>query len=408
MTSEPVRVYLNIYNLLEANKESASGLGAEALNLIGMGIHHSGVEIFGEEWSFGCDPSGRNDPHTDGIFSVAPRTACGFFKEQIDLGFAPPNFTEDRFYAVINAMKPKWKAVSYHILEHNCNFFAAALIKAIDETFPAGTPDEAKLSRNVPSWVNRAASTGSMIVPNALIAKITESLNPPSACAPDLINFLDVAAFAGVYPPKLGPLCLPGAVSATVPEDEKSSSSGIAGGLKAFGGFAKKAAETVATTVKTAIVNHIDESDRKDYVTTFTGVHVEDLISAYTCSVLHINRTQKAKIFIAKDGIRFSGPNGLNTYISYNKIDFYHFGTVTTAVKGEGNALPNFTPIVNPEEANSLLLFLRLDGREGTRMIPIYNLSFVGAPVNKSNSVTKNALAYIDHSFRQSRGEFAY
>eukprot|EP00744_Colponema_vietnamica_P004109 GILI01006187.1.p1 GENE.GILI01006187.1~~GILI01006187.1.p1 ORF type:complete len:405 (+),score=76.77 GILI01006187.1:83-1297(+) len=403
MSAEPLRVYLNVYNLLNANKESASGLSAEALNIVGMGIHHSGVEVFGDEWSFGGDSTGRNDPQTDGVFSVVPRTACGFFKEQIDLGLAPPNFNEERFYAILDQLRPKWRACSYHILEHNCNFFAATLVKAIDEGFPPGTPDTEKLSSKVPSWVNRAASTGSVLVPNALIAKITETLSPPGACAPDLVNFIDVPAHTGVFPSKLAPQALPGSET-PAQEEEHPSAGGLAGGLKAFGGFAKKAAGTVASTIKTAVSNHIDDRDRKDYAATFAGVRAEDLISAYTCTVLHINRTQKAKIFIATDGLRFSGPNGLNTYLSYNKIDDYHYSSVVTALQGEGNALPTFSPISSTEEVSGLVLFLKVDGREGRRMVPVYNLSFVGAPVNKSQTVTRNAVAYVDNAYRRARG----
>ncbi len=63
------KVFLNIYDLSPAN---------EYLHPIGFGIHHSGVEILGSEYSFASG---------GGIFQSAPKDAPGAkFRESMELG----------------------------------------------------------------------------------------------------------------------------------------------------------------------------------------------------------------------------------------------------------------------------------------------------------------------------------
>jgi len=62
-------VYLNIYELLSFDKYNGY------LVPIGLGAYHSGVEVYGEEISFGY-----HEGDFSGIFSIEPRTApeCKF------------------------------------------------------------------------------------------------------------------------------------------------------------------------------------------------------------------------------------------------------------------------------------------------------------------------------------------
>lgn len=63
------KIYLNIYDLSPAN---------DCLYPVGFGLHHSGVEILGSEYSFASG---------GGIFEGTPREAPGArFREQVDLG----------------------------------------------------------------------------------------------------------------------------------------------------------------------------------------------------------------------------------------------------------------------------------------------------------------------------------
>jgi hypothetical protein len=64
-----VKVFLNVYDLSPAN---------DWTHPIGMGAYHSGVEVYGAEWSFGSG---------GGVFSCTPREAGGAkFREQVLLG----------------------------------------------------------------------------------------------------------------------------------------------------------------------------------------------------------------------------------------------------------------------------------------------------------------------------------
>ena len=63
------KVYLNLYDLSPLN---------DCLFQIGVGLHHSGIEIMGREYSFGSG---------SGIFESSPKEAGGArFKFQLEMG----------------------------------------------------------------------------------------------------------------------------------------------------------------------------------------------------------------------------------------------------------------------------------------------------------------------------------
>ena len=67
--TQGTKVILNIYDLVPAN---------EYLYPLGIGVHHSGVEILGSEYSFA---SGA------GIFQTSPKDASGArYRESIEIG----------------------------------------------------------------------------------------------------------------------------------------------------------------------------------------------------------------------------------------------------------------------------------------------------------------------------------
>lgn len=66
MQNTKTKVYLNVYEL-----ESFEGANKYLVPL-GFGAYHSGVEIFGREYSFGY-----GDTSESGIFSIEPKTAPG-------------------------------------------------------------------------------------------------------------------------------------------------------------------------------------------------------------------------------------------------------------------------------------------------------------------------------------------
>ncbi|CUG87852.1 Hypothetical protein, putative [Bodo saltans] len=149
---------LNVYNLQRPKKA-----GDQSVNqMLGFGFYHSGLEIFGKEWSFGGNPMA--EPGQSGIFAAVPKMVLpkDQFHESVTLGLLPTSFTEQSLFAIINELQKDWAAVSYHLLAHNCNHFTQALHDAI----VGAVTIQRKV--DIPSYVNRAARVADFFVPDAL------------------------------------------------------------------------------------------------------------------------------------------------------------------------------------------------------------------------------------------------
>jgi hypothetical protein len=123
-------VELAVYDLSPAN---------DCLATIGCGLHHTGVRIGGQEWTFS----------NDGVFSHTPGEVG---QEGIELRAVVPlgELTIDSkgVEGVISELRANaFPAGSYHLVLQNCNHFATALCE--------------RLGYTVPAWVNRLAWWGS-------------------------------------------------------------------------------------------------------------------------------------------------------------------------------------------------------------------------------------------------------
>lgn len=124
------KVFLNTYDLIEQNTW---------LHLFGMGIYHSGVQIYGLEIAFGGHPY-----DSSGIFATIPRTApgCVRFRESIYVGRTTLSRTQVR--QVLVELGQTYKGTAYNLLQRNCNTFAEDFCYRLTGKRP-------------PSWINRAA-----------------------------------------------------------------------------------------------------------------------------------------------------------------------------------------------------------------------------------------------------------
>jgi len=124
------KVYLNVYDLSPAN---------DCLHPAGMGLHHSGVEISGVEYSFGSG---------GGIYEAVPREGApgARFRERLELGSYEGGSTELRT-ALDELRGASFGPGGYNLLQRNCNHFADALVRAL-------------LGRPIPPHVNRLAALG--------------------------------------------------------------------------------------------------------------------------------------------------------------------------------------------------------------------------------------------------------
>lgn len=134
------RVHLNVYDLSDVN---------DCLYPIGFGLHHSGVEILGSEYSFA---SGA------GIFTTAPKVVPNAkFREQIHLGDFDGGSVELR--KVLDDLEEDFGPTDYNLVRKNCNHFANALCWKL-------------LRRQIPGHVNRLADVAmccSCFLPRSLL-----------------------------------------------------------------------------------------------------------------------------------------------------------------------------------------------------------------------------------------------
>lgn len=116
------KILVHVYDLSPANSY---------LYPVGLGLHHSGVEVFGSEYSFA---SGA------GIFdSPTPRNAGpgAVYRETYELGVYTGSMSDLR-RELSDLKSEDFGPDDYHLLRRNCNHFANALVwKLIQKPIPA-------------------------------------------------------------------------------------------------------------------------------------------------------------------------------------------------------------------------------------------------------------------------------
>eukprot|EP00438_Fugacium_kawagutii_P027175 Skav214904 [mRNA] locus=scaffold1561:155121:161159:- [translate_table: standard] len=108
------------------------------------GVFHAGVEIGGEEWSFGYAPSGS------GLHCSVPREHPQHnFRETLELG--ETTLTKAEVASLLEKMLDEYPGSSYHLIRCNCNHFASDLCRRL------GVGD-------LPAWVERLAWIGESLL----------------------------------------------------------------------------------------------------------------------------------------------------------------------------------------------------------------------------------------------------
>ena len=125
-------MFLNVYDLSPAN---------DYLVPIGMGVHHSGVEILGTEYSFGSGGAG--------VFEGSPQQAPGAkFRFQVEMGAFDGGIQElRRALDTLKGHDGGFGPEDYNVVRKNCNHFANALCWAL-------------MRKSIPAYVNRLADLG--------------------------------------------------------------------------------------------------------------------------------------------------------------------------------------------------------------------------------------------------------
>jgi hypothetical protein len=138
MAGEPVK--LNIYDV---STNPTVGKINEALSAVGTGAFHGGVEVYGEEYSYGFIKDGT------GVFGNAPKgCTMHHFRETIEVGTTTK--TKEEMLKVIEEMKEAWPGKDYDLLRRNCVLFSKEFVDKLG----AGP---------VPPWVTNLAGAGATV-----------------------------------------------------------------------------------------------------------------------------------------------------------------------------------------------------------------------------------------------------
>lgn len=106
------------------------------------GAFHSGVEVYGREWSFGM----TFDNFSTGVtWNIPAQNPDHSFRETLCMGYT--TCSPRQVISIIEEMKYEWKGCTYNVLTRNCHHFSDALCLRLGVA-------------RVPPWVNDLAGTG--------------------------------------------------------------------------------------------------------------------------------------------------------------------------------------------------------------------------------------------------------
>lgn len=139
----PEPVTLNIYDLHGTGSAIFKNMNV-LLRAAGTGAFHVGVEVFGQEWSYGYRESSRS-----GVYSHAPRESdLHSYRESIFMGETLlGQYEVERLMEIMSA---RWKGDSYDMLSRNCCHFCEELCMMLDVD-------------PLPDWLNSLAALGGVL-----------------------------------------------------------------------------------------------------------------------------------------------------------------------------------------------------------------------------------------------------
>lgn len=133
-------VWLHIYDV--PSHPTARRMNG-ALRRIGTGAFHAGVEVYGQEWSFG---SAEEDSSGTGLFVCAPRGCEGHaYRESLPMGHTP--VSEEDVRRLLGTLSKQWLAKDYDMLRKNCCHFSDMLCQQLQVG-------------KIPGWIRNLSGIG--------------------------------------------------------------------------------------------------------------------------------------------------------------------------------------------------------------------------------------------------------
>lgn len=128
---EGALVYLNVYDLVPQN---------EWVHFLGLGIYHTGVEVYNREFAFG-----GHEYDLPGVFYTEPKAAPGTVACRESILVGRTSLSPQAVYQLIQSMGQEYKGNRYHLLQCNCNTFASDLCYRLT-------------GKTAPHYINRLAN----------------------------------------------------------------------------------------------------------------------------------------------------------------------------------------------------------------------------------------------------------
>ncbi|KAL5065042.1 hypothetical protein RYX36_026779 [Vicia faba] len=165
-------VVLNVYDLTPINSY---------MYWFGLGIFHSGIEVYGKEYGFGA-----HDFSASGVFETEPKTCPGFiYRCSINLGQI--HMSPSEFRTFIENMASEYYGDTYHLISKNCNHFTSDVSHRL-------------VGKQTPGWVNRLAKLGALcscLLPECLQLTSVKQIPEYHECSED--EFVDSLSAATPY-----------------------------------------------------------------------------------------------------------------------------------------------------------------------------------------------------------------
>lgn len=157
-------VTVNVYDFIK----HSDSVGGSIMDLFGIGVHHSGLQIEDCEYTF----------NNNGIIQMRTlRMPFCRLKDSVVLG--KYSGSQDELNAVLAELSAgDWRPGKYHVLRRNCNHFTDCLTRRL-------------LGEGIPSWINRSANVANMFgittkSVNSSVTSVNGKKKPKVNVDPDL------------------------------------------------------------------------------------------------------------------------------------------------------------------------------------------------------------------------------